>query len=201
MIGKLKGIVDHISSNSLILDVSGVGYMVYCSWRFLSALTLGMALDVWIHTQVKEAEVTLYGFIALDEKRCFESLITVQGVGGKVALAILSVLSPEALVQAIVMEDVAAFKAISGIGPKLAARITNELKNNQVIKTFRTNLTSSDSKIYHSNAIVVDEAISALVNLGFNRQSAVDAVQRTITVDAESKTLEDVIKEALGLMS
>lgn len=202
MIGKLRGIVEHLYSTSMILDVSGVGYIIHCSQQILMNSGCGEQLALWIYTHVKEAEMTLYGFNSVDEKSCFETLITVQGIGGKVALSIMNILSPALLVDAIIREDVSAFKTISGIGAKLAARIMNELKNTPFVINFKCSASMIDHRESNNNSVAANDAISALVNLGFNKQSAMNAVQHIIGLHKNNNgiALEDLIREALNAM-
>src|SRR5579863_9193080 len=130
MIGKLRGLIDSIGDDSIILDVGGVGYHVFCSSRTLAALPLvGEAAQLVIEMHVREDHIHLYGFPDSIERDWFRLLLTVQGVGNKIALAILGAYAPEQLAHSILAKDTAAFRAISGIGPKLAERIVTELKD------------------------------------------------------------------------
>src|SRR5688572_6061603 len=119
MIGKLTGIVDDIEEDSVLIDVGGVGYTVYCSQRTLAALAPGNAAMLTIETHVREDHIHLYGFPDAIEREWFRLLTSVQRVGAKMALAILGTLTPEHLLRAIVARDTSAFSRISGVGPKL----------------------------------------------------------------------------------
>ena len=129
MIGKLKGIVDTIGDGFLIIDVAGVGYYVFASSKTCAQTAAGEAVEFLIETHVREDHIHLYGFANAGEKDWFNLLLNVQGVGTKVALAILSLHSPQDLVAAIASQDKTAFARVSGIGPKLAQRIVTELKD------------------------------------------------------------------------
>ncbi|MCA0406817.1 MAG: Holliday junction branch migration protein RuvA, partial [Proteobacteria bacterium] len=130
MIGKLKGIIDSYGDDTVILDVQGVGYLVHCSSRTLQALPQpGEAATLFIETVVREDMIRLFGFAGAAEQDWFNILLSVQGVGQKVALAILSTLRPAELANAIAMKDKAAIARTSGVGPKLAERICVELKD------------------------------------------------------------------------
>ncbi|MDE3060994.1 MAG: Holliday junction branch migration protein RuvA, partial [Pseudomonadota bacterium] len=130
MIGKLRGLIDTIEDDSIVLDVGGVGYHVFCSGRTLAALpSAGEAAQLIIEMHVREDHIHLYGFPDVVEREWFRLLLTVQGVGNRIALAILSAYTPEQMARAVLARDIAAFKAISGIGPKLAERIVTELKD------------------------------------------------------------------------
>ena len=130
MIGKLKGIVDEVGEEELILDVGGVGYLVAASARTLRALpAVGQAAALLIETQVREDAIRLYGFLTASERDWFRLLQSVQGVGAKVALGVLGTLSGDAISAAIAHQDKAAMAMAPGVGPKLAARIVHELKD------------------------------------------------------------------------
>ena len=130
MIGKLKGVVDSLHEDHLILDVHGVGYVVACSTRTLQRLPrVGEAAMLAIETQVREDAIRLFGFLSDAERDWFRLLQNVQGVGSKVALAILSILPPNELTSAIALQDKASVSRAPGVGPKLAARIVAELKD------------------------------------------------------------------------
>ena len=129
MIAKLKGIIENIGEDCCIIDVNGVGYLVNMSARSLSKLKTGEYASLLIETIIKEDSITLFGFENPWEKEWFNTLTKVQGVGGKVCLAILSALSPSQLSQAISAQDKSSFVRANGVGPKLAARIVTELKD------------------------------------------------------------------------
>lgn len=172
MIAKLTGFIDLLMDGWLILDVGGVGYRVFCSNRTLSKMpSRGEAAQLYIETQVREDHIHLFGFADAAEKEWFSVLTNVQGVGAKVGLAILSALSPEELSMALATGDAKAFTRASGVGPKLAQRIVSELKG----KTpFVNSIGMLDSPAGVSHAInnVMEEAISALTNLGYGRSEA-----------------------------
>ena len=130
MIGKLKGRIDTTDEDSAIIDVGGVGYTVFLNTRTLSMLPgKGEAAELIIETHVREDHIHLFGFPDVAERDCFRLLVTVQGVGVKMAMAILSVFSPPQLAAAIAAKDVKSLTRVSGVGPKLAERMTTELKN------------------------------------------------------------------------
>src|SRR3977135_3987996 len=130
MIGKLKGIIDSYGEDFIILDVHGVGYLVNCSSRTLQALpAAGEAVTLAIETHVREDQIRLFGFLSDSEREWFRLLQTVQGVGAKVALSLLSTLRPFELASAIAMRDKAMITRPPGVGPKVAERIVTELKD------------------------------------------------------------------------
>ncbi|MBS3962687.1 MAG: Holliday junction branch migration protein RuvA, partial [Sandarakinorhabdus sp.] len=128
MIASLKGIAQAIGADHAVIEVGGVGYLVQASGRTLGQIGAGAAIFLLVETQVREDAITLFGFGTPAERDWFRLLVSVQGVGGKVALAILGALAPEELSRAITFEDKAMIARAQGVGPRLAARITTELK-------------------------------------------------------------------------
>jgi len=179
MIGKLKGRVDEIADNHVIVDVNGVGYVVYMTVRTLSALPLeGEAVTCFIETQVREDAIRLYGFASRVEQEWFRLLQNVQGVGARVALALLGTLSTAELANAIALKDIALISRAPGIGKKVAERIATELKNKAPAMVGSLMIGEGAQPVGDGvlDAPVLD-AISALVNLGYGREQAAVAVQ------------------------
>ena len=193
MIAKLKGIIDNIGEDCAIIDVNGVGYLVYMSSRSLSKLKQGEYSSLLIETVIKEDSITLFGFQNAWEKEWFNTLTKIQGVGGKVCLSILSVLSPAQLSQAVSAQDKSSFLRASGVGPKLAARLVTELKDKIVTipveymsgaelsdisdtnektststKEKKTQTIDTDDEIYQKT----EDVTSALTNLGYQKTDA-----------------------------
>ena len=196
MIAKLAGMIDEINDGSAIVDVRGVGYLVFCSARTLSRLSPGQAAKLYIETHVREDHIHLYGFEGLSERDWFRLLTTVQGVGTKVALAILSVLDAEKLMHGIAAADKAAFTQVPGVGPKLASRLIGELKD----KVSAIALTPASAGIAAANEAVggaTQDAVSALVNLGY---SASDAFSVIVQIAGQSPDagIEALIKAGLA---
>jgi len=204
MIGKLRGRIDAVDEDNVILDVGGVGYLVFCSGRTLAALPpAGEAAQLIIETHVREDHIHLYGFPDSVERDWFRLLATVQGVGNKTALAILSAYAPEQLTRSILARDIAAFKAISGIGPKLAERIVTELKD-KVTKLPVTSYSSlvagkkeKTSRATSDEQRATDDAISALVNLGYTRSEAYTAALKASQNTSGKASLDQLIKLSL----
>lgn len=215
MIGKLTGIIDSTGSGTLMLDVNGVGYLVHASPRTLSAIgQAGERVSLLIHTHVREDIIQLYGFADAFEQQWFNLLTTVQGVGNKVALAILGVCPPDRLALIIASQDKAAITQADGVGPKLATRILTELKDKAgdvalgssatttkttIDKKAVSKTTASDANdndgVNH-DALITD-AVSALLALGYSRSEAYSAVTTVISND---KSLDDIQKViTLGL--
>ena len=196
MIAKLKGVVDSVDLDSAVVDVGGVGYLVAASARTLRELAVGDEVTVLVETIVREDAIALYGFLDAAERDWFRILTTVQGVGAKVALSILSTLSPHEIARAIAAQDRATLSRPAGVGPKLAARLATELKDKAAafgpapaVKLVETKGMADGS--------VNEDAVSALVNLGYKRAEAFGAVVRvTQKLGAEAK-LDAVIKAGL----
>jgi Holliday junction DNA helicase RuvA len=195
VIGKLKGVIDAYGEDFVIVDVHGVGYVVHCSSRTLQNLPpTGEAAVLAIETHVREDMIRLYGFRSDQEREWFRLLQTVQGVGSKVALGILSVLDPGGLATAIASGDKASVARGPGVGPKLAARIVAELKDKApAFGHVDPALIRLSGAIEDRNAPApVSDAVSALVNLGYPQIQASAAVAAAIKQagdEAEAKTL------------
>jgi len=177
MIGRLTGIINKNDLNSVIIDVNGVGYLVTCSTKTMNKLADGERVSLDIETVVREDAIKLFGFISEEEKYWFNTLNTVQGVGFKACMAILNVLTPEEVNIAIMSEDKAMISRADGVGPKLASRVVLELKDkvNASLSIGNARISEED-KSPELNVNDVNDAMSALINLGYNRSSAFDAV-------------------------
>jgi Holliday junction DNA helicase RuvA len=203
MIGKLTGRIDAIAEDHVILDVSGVGYFIYASARTLMMMPeSGGNVSLLIDTHVREDHIHLYGFANAAEQQWFRTLTTVQGVGVKMGMAILSALPPEQILTAIAAQDKKALTVVSGVGPKLAERIVIELKT-QAVKlgaagfTMPANTTGAKGKAAApKTSSVVEDALSALVHLGYGRSEAFSAVMR-VQQNAPDAKLDLIIKESL----
>jgi Holliday junction DNA helicase RuvA len=196
MIGKLKGIVDYIAKDHIILDVGGVGYIVFCSSLTLNKITqLGDNLSLLIEMHVREDSMSLYGFFEPEERLWFKTLITIKGVGTKLALGILSVLNPAVIANAIIAGDKAAFKQISGVGLKLAERILTELKSSEHLKSTNLALPTLDE-----TSAIMPDAISALTNLGYSRLDAHNMVHKVLATNPKA-SLGELIKISLKELS
>jgi len=196
MIGKLTGIVDSIDTNGVIIDVSGVGYLVACSGRTLGRLGAGAAASLVIETRMREESLQLYGFLDTPERDWFRLLTTVQGVGAKVALAILSILGPDQLTPAIMAEDRAVLTQAPGVGDKLAARILNELTekvDSMTVEAF-TVIAGGDGDTPKAAA----DAVSALANLGYSRSEALGAVSHAAADLGPDAGVEVLVRAALA---
>ncbi len=195
MIGKLKGLIDSYSEDAVILDVNGVGYLVHCSARTLQELPrAGEPAVLSIETYVREDQIKLFGFTSDVEREWFKLLQTVQGVGTKVALAVLSTLKPADLASAIALRDKAMVARAQGVGPKVAERVVTELKDKAPA------FAEVDPAVVRLSGAVderrapkpIADAVSALINLGYGQPqaaAAIAAAAREAGEGAETKTL------------
>lgn len=197
MIGKLRGIIDSIFEEYLILDVNGVGYRVFCSSKTLSSVEVGTEISLTIQTIVREDAIMLFGFLSSNEKSCFEMLCKVNGIGAKVGLKIMGALTIEEILTAIDSEDSKMFCRAPGVGQKIASRIIIELKNiRKNIDTTGINISSTvkNTTIKHDNRM--QDALSALENLGYQKNVAYNIIV-DILKDREDIVIESLITEAL----
>jgi holliday junction DNA helicase RuvA len=180
MIGKLKGVVDSIEEEALVLDVNGVGYLVSASARTLRAIpVVGEPTELLIETYVREDAIRLYGFLTGGERDWFRLLQSVQGVGAKVALGILGALSAEALSTAVARQDKAMMARAPGVGPKLAARLVLELKDKAPAMSVADFVHAEGGRDHAPKlAKPAEDAILALVGLGYAQAQAAAAVAR-----------------------
>src|SRR5438067_2987386 len=181
MIAGLSGILAELTADSAVIDVAGVGYLVHLSGKTLAALgPIGGEVLVLTELQVREDAWTLFGFGSAAERDAFRALTSVQGVGGRLALAILSVLSPDELARAVAQDDKAMIGRANGVGPKLAARIANELQG-------KLGVVGIGGAVAAPRAGAASDALSALANLGFKpaeANAAVNAAQDELGADA-----------------
>ena len=202
MIARLKGIVESIDGDSAVIDVNGVGYLVAASARTLRDLVVGGPATLLVETIVREDAIALYGFLATAERDWFRILTTVQGVGARVALSILSTLAPDEIARAIAAQDRSTLSRPAGVGPKLAARLATELKDKAAAFGIAPAAPGGQpgAPVAPSGS-VNEDAVSALVNLGYKRVEAFGAVARaTQRMGADAK-IDAVIRAALQELS
>jgi Holliday junction DNA helicase RuvA len=193
MIGKLKGIVDQIDLDSVLLDVNGVCYQVYCTVKTLQNLEIGKNSYLYIETYVREDSIKLFGFATIAEKEIFLLLQSVNGVGAKMSLGILSKMNIDDFHNAIATRNKDLLVTIPGVGAKTAERIIVELKN----KKFFSTPSSYNQSIIPND---LQDAVSALMSLGLTRNEAVTYVDKVLANDPQAK-IDDIIKQALILRS
>lgn len=198
MIGKLTGMVDSICDAYIIVDVSGVGYIVFCTSKTIQRIGEGEAISLIIETHVREDHIHLYGFFDEAEKDMFKLLTSVQGVGVKMGMAILSAFDASDLSGIIASEDKKMLTRANGVGAKLAGRIVSELQDKISIPF--TPSTPHNSKVENTNIEgthgKIHDAVSALVNLGFSRKEAYYTVKNA-NESNPGITLEEIISDSL----
>ncbi len=204
MIGKLKGTIDEIGEDHVVLDVHGVGYVAHCSARTLGKLgSAGEAAVLFIETYVREDQFRLFGFLTALEREWFRLLQSVQGVGSKVALAVLSTLTPGELANAIALQDKTAVSRAPGVGPKVAVRIITELRNKAPAFAGEASATLGlKQEIGEGVASApVADAVSALTNLGYSRDQAANAVAAALKNGGEGADSAKLIRLGLKELS
>jgi len=194
MIGSLNGTVGAVGEDVALIDVGGVGYVVQAGARTLARLAVGSTVKLFIETHVREDAIRLFGFSSDEERAWFAHLQTIPGVGAKVALAILDAMPPEVLVVAIALQAKAAFARANGVGPKLAARLAQELAAKQGPKGFIAGGVSAPRAPSAAQPVsgARAEAVSALVNLGIDQSSAardVASAAKQFDADAPARGL------------
>ncbi|MEX6507109.1 Holliday junction branch migration protein RuvA [Jiella sp. M17.18] len=205
MIGKLKGTIDEIGEDHAVVDVHGVGYVAFCGARTLAALPgVGEAAILFIETVVREDAIRLYGFPSAAERDWFRLLQTVQGVGAKVALAVVGTLSPGDLANAVALQDKAMVARAPGVGPRVAARIVAELKDK--VPAFSGAGAEESFGLKRdigggTAAAPVADAVSALVNLGYSRDQAANAVAAAVKEAGEGAESAKLIRLGLKALS
>jgi len=198
VIAKLTGIVDSTGDGWVVLDVGGVGYLVFCSGRTLSRLTAGQAASLRVETAVRDDAINLYGFVDTAERQWFRMLTTVQGVGAKAALAILTALAADELVQAVAAGDRGAITRAAGVGPKLASRIIGELREKVEVAALGTAAAVTSGAGNWGLGGDVGDAVSALVNLGFRPAEALGAVSHAAARLGTGAAVEELIRGGLA---
>lgn len=205
MISKLKGLVEEVGDTWVVLDVQGVGYHVTCSSRTLGLLpSVGEGAVLWTHMNVREDDLSLFGFHSQEERRLFRLLTCVQGVGNRVGIALLGIGAPQEMLQAISLQDKSYLTRAEGVGPKLAARLVSELK--EKVAPFFETTTADGARVYplHGGgaapATPASDAVAALVGLGYRLGDAAPVVDALMKSEP-TPTLQEVIRLALAQLS
>jgi holliday junction DNA helicase RuvA len=197
MIGKLTGLLDSVDSDVVLIDVNGVGYVAQCGAKTLAQLPApGGRVALLIETQMSAEQIRLFGFSSAEERDWFRLLQTVQGVGAKVALAILGALSPQEVSRAVALGDKTAISRANGVGPKLAQRLCLELKD-KVPAMMSADVIPISSARSGRPAGATAEAVSALVNLGYGQSEAAAAVAAGLASLGDATPVEGLIRHGL----
>ena len=197
MIAHLKGQLAYKSPEYTIVDVNGVGYQVFTPLSTYYALpNLGQTVSLKIHTRVREDELKLFGFLTEQEQTIFQKLITINKVGPRLALGILSGMSPADFISAVMNNDAARLSTIPGVGKKTAERLTLEMKDKLADLALEMQ--------HHPEATqkqgIYDDALSALINLGYKKSEAEKALKTIYNQNGKDANLEDLIKESLNIL-
>ena len=188
MIAKIKGNVEAVNGNHVIVDVNGLGYEVLCPERSINAIEKNKFISLYIQTILRDDTINLYGFLSLEEKKAFSTLQTVQGVGAKLAMTIIGFFSVKELGNHIGSGDEKSICSAPGVGAKVVKRIITELKD----------VYSDQSNNYDDEALTKRNSInSALINLGYSRTEALNLIQKIKSDINDGASIEDLIKEAL----
>lgn len=192
MIAKLYGTVDTLFADRVYLRVRDTVYSVFCSRKTLTTLEMGKAAVLWVEHIFRADDQLLCGFLSFDEQLCFRDLTNVQGVGAKVALAVLSTFTPTEFAGVILSQDKELLKRVEGVGPKMAERMLIELKNSKVLRSYKG---ATEAPL-----MLVNDAVEALVALGYDRLAAEKTVEQIEKANPLLST-EDLIRTALAHMS
>ena len=199
MISYLRGRVLTTTAETVILDVNGVGYEIYCSGSAFRKMSAGGVVEIFTYLQVKEDGMTLFGFDTLRERELFLKLISVSGVGPKMGITVLATLSADELVEAVASADVKRLSAVKGLGKKTAEKIVLELHGKisaaEIMSVSGENVVKSQEPAAGKLTEQEEEAVSALIGLGFTRSESLQAVKKAR--EAGARTVEDVIMKAL----
>ncbi|GAO98293.1 Holliday junction ATP-dependent DNA helicase RuvA [Caedimonas varicaedens] len=202
MITKLRGTLDALSDTFAIIDVGGVGYQVHCSARSLGRLpAVGETVSLLTELIIREDAHMLLGFSTSEEREWYRLLISVQGVGMRVALSLLSLGEPPELAAAISSQDKTFIARAEGVGPKLAARIVNELKDKVVRLGFSTSTAKVISLTQSRKPDLPQDAVSALINLGYRQNEAIDAIEMAVRECGKDVMIEQLIRTGLARLA
>jgi Holliday junction DNA helicase RuvA len=198
MIAHLKGQLTYKSPEHTIVDVNGVGYLVFTPLSTYYALpSIGQTVSLKIHTRVREDEFKLFGFLTEEEQTIFQKLITINKVGPRLALAILSGMSPKDLLSAVMNNDYAKLSTIPGVGKKTAERLTMEMKDKLADMTLEMDRSTD---YIPTKQGFYDDALSALLNLGYKKPEAEKALKTIYSQNGKDAGLEEIIKESLNIL-
>ena len=198
MIAHLKGQLTYKSPEHTIVDVNGVGYLVFTPLSTYYALpSIGQTVSLKIHTRVREDEFKLFGFLTEEEQTIFQKLITINKVGPRLALGILSGMSPKDLLSAVMNNDYAKLSTIPGVGKKTAERLTMEMKDKLADMTLEM---ERSTDYIPTKQGFYDDALSALLNLGYKKPEAEKALKTIYSQNGKDAGLEEIIKESLNIL-
>ena len=201
MIALIRGKIAYKGISSIVVDVSGVGYRVFIPLTtFYELPQAGESVTLHVHTHVKEDAINLFGFYTVQERDFFQLLISVSGIGPKLAMGIISGIPVHDLLQAISRGDVAKLVGIPGVGRKMAERLILELKEKVIKKMTREQIPSADEQ-QKAGEMIKEDVLSALVNLGYKNNTAKDALDKVMQLSEEELTLDTLLKKTLKILA
>jgi len=203
MFAHLNGIVTRIEANTVVLDIGGVGYRVAVPVSTLSTLpAIGGKALLHVHTYIRPEEISLYGFATPDDQRIFELLLSVSGIGPKVALSILSAMDGESLARSVASEDTKTLVRIPGLGMKTAQRLVLELKDKLTAFALERRVDSQQRRsTAPGDADILDDVVEGLIGLGYNRNDARKAAERAIKDISDKSNMADALRAALNILT
>jgi len=203
MFAHLNGIVTRIEANTVVLDIGGVGYRVAVPVSTLSTLpAIGGKALLHVHTYIRPEEISLYGFATPDDQRIFELLLSVSGIGPKVALSILSAMDGESLARSVASEDTKTLVRIPGLGMKTAQRLVLELKDKLTAFALERRVDSQQRRsTAPGDADILDDVVEGLIGLGYNRNDARKAAERAIKDITDKSNMADALRAALNILT
>jgi Holliday junction DNA helicase RuvA len=201
MIALINGKIAYKGISSIVVDVSGVGYRIFIPLTTYYELPdAGMSVSLHVHTHVKQDAINLFGFYTIQERDLFQLMISVSGIGPKIAMNILSGIAANDLLQAISRGDLGKLISIPGVGRKMAERLILELKEKVIKKMMMEQIPAADDQ-HKAGEMIKEDVLSALVNLGYKNNAAKDAVDKVMQVSKEDLTLDQLLKKTLKILA
>lgn len=201
MIALISGKIAYKGISHVIVDTQGVGYRIFIPLTtFYELPAVGQNVTLYVHTHVKQDAINLFGFYTLQEKELFQLMISVSGIGPKIAMNILSGISAQELLRAISRADVGKLVSIPGVGKKMAERLILELKEKVIKKMLMEKMPTADDQ-HKANEIIIEDVLSALVNLGYKSNAAKDALDKVLQSSEKELVMDQLLKKTLKILA
>ena len=201
MIALINGKIAYKGISHVVVDVQGVGYRIFIPLTtFYELPEAGQPVILHVHTQVKQDAINLFGFYTLQERELFQLMISVSGIGPKIAMNILSGIAAQELLQAISSGDLGKLVSVPGVGKKMAERLVLELKEKVIKKMMADQIPIADDR-HKASQLIKEDVLSALVNLGYKNNMAKDALDKVIQLSKEELTLDQLLKKTLKILA
>jgi holliday junction DNA helicase RuvA len=201
MIALISGKIAYKGISHVIVDTQGVGYRIFIPLTtFYELPAAGQNVTLHVHTHVKQDAINLFGFYTLQEKELFQLMISVSGIGPKIAMNILSGISAQELLRAISRGDVGKLVSIPGVGKKMAERLILELKEKVIKKMLMEKMPAADDQ-HKANEIIIEDVLSALVNLGYKSNAAKDALDKVLQSSEKELVMDQLLKKTLKILA